>query len=98
MLRTLTENQKHEWKHHLNKVVHAYNNTQHETTGFSPHYLLFGRSPRLPVDLAFGLSPGQSDSTKNRDDYVDKWKDRMKEAYELARKSADKSAAKGKVY
>jgi len=56
MLRTLPESQKHKWKDSLNKVVHAYNSSRSDATGFLPFYLLFGRSPRLPVDLMFGLS------------------------------------------
>ncbi len=51
MLKTWTENQKTNWKESLNKLIFAYNNTKCEVTGFSPFYLLFGRSPRLPVDL-----------------------------------------------
>ena len=98
MLRTLTDEQKHDWKQHVNKVVHAYNNTRHETTGFSPHYLLFGRSPRLPVDLAFGLSTSPPNSTQNQNEYVTRWKERMTEAYSLAREHAEKSAQKNKNY
>lgn len=57
MLKTLTEKQKANWKESLNKLIFAYNTTRCEVTGFSPFYLLFGRSPRLPVDLLFGLTP-----------------------------------------
>ena len=98
MLRTLSEEQKHDWKRHVNKVVHAYNNTRHDSTGYSPHYLLFGYSARLPIDLAFGISPQDNQQPKNLPEYVAKWKDRMKAAYEIARRNARQSAEKGKKY
>ena len=37
MLRTFPESKKHKWKDSLNKVVHAYNATRNDTTGFSHH-------------------------------------------------------------
>ncbi|PIK48803.1 hypothetical protein BSL78_14341 [Apostichopus japonicus] len=69
MLRTLPEDQKGDWKKHLNKVIHAYNCSQHETTGFSPFYLMFGRSPRLPIDLAFKLQPKTTEGAQNPTEY-----------------------------
>lgn len=49
MLWTLEETEKLNWADHFNKVVHAYNSTVHESTGFSHFFLLFGREPVLPI-------------------------------------------------
>ena len=82
MLRTLPEDKKTNWKDSLNKLIHAYYCTRHESTGFSPFQLMFGRSPRLPVDLMFDL--GNEEQSVNYPDYVKKWKRDMQEAYALA--------------
>ena len=94
MFRTLPESQKHKCKDSLNKVVHVYNSSRNDATGFSPFYLLFGRSPRLPVDLMFGLS--HEDTRMNHTEYTEKWKVAMKDAYELAWQNISKSADDGK--
>ena len=57
MLGTLPREKKSEWKNHIGTLVHAYNYTQHSAMGFSPYYLMFGRQPCLPVDVALGLVP-----------------------------------------
>ena len=94
MLRTLPESQKHKWKDSLNRVVHAYNYGRNDETGISPFYLLFKRSPRLLVDLMFGLS--REDTRMNHTEYTEKWKVAMKDAYGLARQNIFKSAVDGK--
>lgn len=61
MLGTLNPAQKSRWSQNISHVVHAYNCTKNEVTGYSPYYLLFGREACLPVDVCFGtLAAGES--------------------------------------
>ena len=41
------------WPEHIGSVLIAYNATRSQVTGYSPYFLMFGRRPRLPVDLLF---------------------------------------------
>ncbi|PJE77806.1 hypothetical protein CI610_03263 [invertebrate metagenome] len=94
MLRTLENDQKKDWKTHISSLVHAYNCTRHETTGQSPYFLMFGRNPRLPVDLAFGLDFGHKE--KSMTAYVGDLRQRLKKAYELASANVSKAQSKQK--
>lgn len=94
MLKTLTGIQKANWKETLNKLIYACNCTRSEVTGFSPFYLLFGRGPRLPIDLLLRLTP--ETRTQDHQQYMKNWKAGMQEAYDITRQSAKKSAARGK--
>ena len=96
MLGTLPESYKFHWKNHLNKVVHAYNCTRHESTGYSPFYLIFGRHPRLPIDLVFNLKPPVEN--KSYPKYVADWQSAMKEAYNIAASKCKAQGDKAKAF
>ena len=53
MIRKLGEDKKADWPGHLAEIVHTYNATWSAMMGYSPHYLMFGCRPRLPVDLFY---------------------------------------------
>lgn len=93
MLRTLPEDKKSRWSESVNKVVHAYNCTPNDSTGFSPFFLLYGRSPRLPVDLILGTE--NHDEPIRHQEYVNKWQTAMQEAYRLALKNTQCSNSRG---
>ena len=40
---------------HIDQAVFAYNTSRHESTGFSPYELVFGRVARMPVEIDLGV-------------------------------------------
>ena len=52
MLGTLTPEHISDWKGSIGALVHAYNCTQNFVIGFSPYFLMYGRQPHLPIDVA----------------------------------------------
>ena len=53
MIGKLEDEYKGQWLRHLSKLTHAYNSTRSAVTSYSPHFLMFGQWPRLPIDFVF---------------------------------------------
>ena len=53
MIGKLYPKRKSRWPDHISLICHTYNSTRSQVTGYSPHFLMFGRRPRLPIDLIF---------------------------------------------
>lgn len=88
MLGTLPEKDKKNWKDAIAPVVHAYNATRHESTGFSPFYLMFGREPRLAIDVYLGLTPNNRTKVGSSSKFVADLKRRLSQAYEIAQRNS----------
>ena len=54
MLSKVVSDHQRDWDEHLQKVLFAYRTAIHESTGYSPFLVIFGRSPNLPVDVVLG--------------------------------------------
>ena len=94
MLGTLEEEQKSDWKSYVPTLVHAYNSTHHETTGYSPHYLMFGRHPRLAIDAFLGIK--QDPGSPSKSSYVSNLKKKLDFAYKVATKEARRQSRRHK--
>ena len=98
MLKTLRDKEKQNWKAFLPKLAFAINTTVNKSTSFSPYFLMFGRSPILPIDLIFGIEP-RTEQVKMRsshEKFIEEWQSSMKEAFDVVRQRAEKSAESGK--
>lgn len=95
MLATLGQEKKRSWSQHVASLVHAYNSTKSDATGYSPYYLMFGREARLPVDLCFETSKDGTEE-RNHFQYVESLKQDLQRAYQLASQAADKTHLRNK--
>jgi len=84
-----------DWQQRLAYVIAAYNATVHESTGYSPNFLTFGRELAVPVDVALGNPPADRVSVN---DYADHLLTSLQEAYCDARKHLGRAAERTKRY
>ena len=89
MIRKLGEDKNADWPSHLAEIAFAYNATWCAVTRYSPHYLVFGRWPRLPIDFVFhtvgsNKAPMREACTKHVNKYVASIWDRLRTALQEA--------------
>ena len=82
MLGTMPPDAMKEWQEWVSAMTHAYNYTVSKTTGFAPSYLMFGREPKIPIDIELNLPSTREEVTPKT--YVDRLKQTLEWAYEKA--------------
>ena len=92
LLRTLPPEQKRKWPHHLPHLLFAYNTTAHASTGYSPHELMFGRKPHLPIDSLLG-APEEEEATGSVDDWLQRHTAQLQSTYRSTRRHLENAAA-----
>ncbi|KAF8789440.1 Retrovirus-related Pol polyprotein like [Argiope bruennichi] len=78
----LVSRNQQDWDKKLPLFLLAYRSAVHETTGYSPSQILFGRDLRLPADLLLNRLP---DAPLVPEEYVENLRTRMEEVHHLAR-------------
>ncbi|MCG8621789.1 MAG: DDE-type integrase/transposase/recombinase [Proteobacteria bacterium] len=97
MIGKLGENEKACWSQYLPELLLAYNSTRSAVTGYSPHYLLFGRRPRIPVDFLFPTIR-EPPKQRARSKIIAIMQQRLREAFEIARKLSTEEAERQRRY
>ena len=91
MLAAFCSKYKNDWDLWLAPVVSAYNTSRQESSQISPYEIVFGRTPRLPLELELGL-PLKDPSTNS--EYVQSLRKILKEVREAAKVNLEKARKK----
>ena len=89
MISALLQMYPDEWDIMTKYVAHAYNNTEHTSTGFSPKFLLHGTDSELPYDMLWPKSA--KISYIDDPDTVDSITSRLHQAWWLAKDNIEQA-------
>ena len=89
MIGTLNDKSKSQQKKYVSTLIHAYNCTRINATEFSLYFLMYGRKPRLPINLYFSTQTADlCASTSTR--FAQQLRDRLQ--YNISNSSTGKCA------
>lgn len=71
-----------DWDNQLEACLFAYRISVNQKLSESPFFLLYGRDPVLPNDLALGTRPGRNINTSDPNEYKFQLVAKLKQAYE----------------
>lgn len=80
-------------KKYLPSLVYAHNTTRHESTGFLPFELMFGRKAKLPIDTALPVNSEPALTT----DYIQDLKSKIETTRQIAAEALEQSRKKTAV-
>ena len=78
-------NQKN-WHEPLPLLMMAYRSTVHDSTKFSPNFLMFGRELQLPTDIVYGITSIRQPQV-GRSEYVQHLLESGEEVFDMVRKN-----------
>ena len=88
--KVISENQK-DWDIHLPKALFAYRTAIHESTGFTPFLVNYGRSGTLPIDVMLGRTSLSSEGGREVPEYVEQVGLSLRTAYNKIRQNIEEA-------
>ena len=95
-MRTLQPKEKVRWHLHLDSLIFAYNSTVHESIGISPFSAMFGRHPKIPIDLLVRLPATDDKEVKSVKSFVSEREAELKESFDACARNIEKRQARSK--
>ena len=83
------------WDENIDQLAFAYNTAEHATTKFSPFYLVYGRQPKIPLDLI--TNEILIDLGFNEDDYASELQRNLQIAFEQVIRNRDFYMQRAKI-
>ena len=97
MLGPLPTHAKKNWQEWIATLTHAYNCNVSSMTGFSPYFLMFGRTPKIPLDVEMGVTLMDQEQTSYQK-YMKKLQAILKWAFQKAQENNRKESECQKKY
>ena len=99
ILRKLISDHRRDWADFVPKPVLAYNTSVHDSTGFTPYRLMFGREAILPLGalLRFDTTPSHG-SAQTYPDCVVEQKQQFEETKQIVRENLRRAQKSQKAY
>jgi transposase InsO family protein len=99
MIAKVVSEDQYDWDVHLPTILAAYRASRHESTGFSPNFIVFGKENRAPIDLVIPSPPTYDDSSvAGVDEYTERVRERYTRAYDIVRENLSEAAQRRKEY
>lgn len=89
LAKTISESHK-DWSEQVKYVTFCYNVTPHSSTGFAPHFIMTGQTPRWNIDFCLNCV---DESHETVPQYTARVLQRLNRAYELTREHLQRTAA-----
>jgi len=96
MLSAFVEERQRDWDEHLPYLAMAYRSAVHETSGFTPNFMMMGREADLPLDVVFGKPPDQRYSSSH--EWIQSLERRLEISHRFARDNLRCNMQRQKCY